>query len=436
MTDDFSPYPYWWDAAPPSRMAAPDILPKAVDAIVIGAGFTGLAAARSLASAGRKTLVLDAEKLGYGASTRNGGMAGSGTRLSIKKLTARYGGDRARRLLLESLEAVDGLETLIKEYAIDCDFVRSGRVLTAWRKRDLAAFARHAEDINALRPNEATVIDADRLRAEEVNSPRYHGGLLLRSHGSLHPAKLYAALLDIAERSGVQLVPETPVTELRRETGHYQVQTPTSEVRAPLVIVATNGYTSSSLPWMARRLLPVPSYIVASEPMPGDQLAAMLPGIRMITEKRGRHSYYRRSPDGTRLVLGARASFGRIPLKLAASRLQRMITDLFPTAAPFRYTHCWTGFVAFTGNFLPFIAEHDGVHYVGGYGGNGVALSHYLGRKAALRALGVDGGATAFAEIAPTTPPQFMLPAELVQRGIEMTIKGWDLADALVKRKG
>ena len=427
--------PYWWDAAPPASDPAPAELPDSVDTAVVGAGFTGLAAARVLAAAGRDTLVLEARRLGSGASTRNGGMAGSGTRQRLGEIASRYGMDRAQRILRESLEAVDSLETMIRELGIECDFARTGRVLAAWRHRDLDGFARHAEDVNALRPGEAQLVDADRLQTEEVASRRYHGGLVLRTHGGLHPAKLHAGLLAATRAAGARFAPQMPVQGIERTRDGFRLRTPAGEVRAGEVIVATNGYTDRAIPWLRRRLLPIPSYVIASEPMPPTELAALIPGGRMIVESRHRYCYYRRSPDGTRLLFGGRASLAEIPLPRAAVRLQRMIADLFPEAAGrLRYSHCWTGFVAFTGSFLPFVARQDGIHYVGGYNGNGVALSQYLGRKAALLALGDPESETAFAGTRPETPTYYLLPGGLIRSGAEAVLRCQDLSDRTARR--
>lgn len=428
--------PYWWEAARPLKLDAPTPFPTSVDIAIVGAGFTGLAAASTLAGAGKDTMVLDSRELGQGASTRNGGMAGSGTRLSLPLLTKRFGQSCAERLLKESFEAVEELESSLVAQGISCDFARTGRVIAAWTSADLEKLSRHAENVNRFRPGEAELVDAGDLRRQEVASTKYCGGIRLRSHGGLHPAKLHSGLLENARANGVRFAPSTPVLGIRNECDGFRLRLNGGSLRARKVLVATNGYTDRSQPWLAKRLLPIPSYLIASEPLPPDRLSELLPGTSMIVETRSRHCYYRRSPDGTRLVFGARASMRPVPLPRAASILRQIIEDLFPdTAHGLRYTHCWTGFVAFSGTQLPLITESKGITYVGAYCGNGVVLSNYLGRKAAFRMLGNPAGETVFAEIPIHAPIAFRLPNNLLQSAAEILIRGRDLVENIQNRR-
>ncbi len=413
--------PWWWNAAPLEEPCPrSEALPESADVVVVGAGFTGLAAARTLARGGRDALVLDAGAPGFGASSRNGGMAGSGLRLSLPRLEARYGKRLARRLLLESLEAVDALEKTIRSLEIDCSFSRCGRVVAAWTREHFERLKRHADDIDDLRPGEAEILDQSRLFEQEVASRRYCGGLLLRTHGGLHPAALHRGVLGAARLAGARVRGETPVLRLNSAAGGWDVETPSGTVRAGKVIVATNGYSDGTVRWWRRHLLPVPSYIVVSEPLPADRLARLLPGKRMIVETHPRHAYFRRTPCDSRLMFGGRASVQPIPLPSAARRLHGMIERLFgPEARGLRYSHCWTGWVAFTASQMPHIVERDGVFHAGGYCGNGVALSNYLGTKAAFRLMNDPQGDTAFAEIPARAPSVFRLPDSWLHAALE-----------------
>ena len=427
---EFDSAPYWWEAAPPEVPSDPPSLPASADVAVIGAGYTGLAAARTLAAAGRDTVVLDALPLGHGASTRNGGMAGGELRLPLPRLEAKFGRCLAARLVREARTSVEALAADISALGIDCDFKLTGRLMAAWTQSHFEDFKRRAEQINSLAPGEATILPRQQMLAEELASRRYFGGMLVRTQGGAHPAKLHRGLLAAARARGARILPQTPVLGFDRRNATLTLRTTRGELRAADLIVATNGYTGSATPWLARRLMPVPSYIIASEPLSEERMRRMIPGARMIVETRARYAYYRRSPDGARLIFGGRASVARIPLPLAKARLKGMVDGLFPEAARgLRYTHCWTGFVAFSGNMLPYVHAHDGVQYVGGYCGSGVAMSSYLGRKAALRVLGDPDGDTAFAEIPVKAPLSFRLSPDVARIGAEALLRCRDIAD-------
>lgn len=163
-------------------------------------------------------------------------------------------------------------------------------------------------------------------------------------------------------------------------------------------MIATNGYTGRGLGWVARRIFRLPSFIVATEPLPAEVIDQVAPGRHMMVESRARHSYFRPSPDGTRILFGGRAALYNMDQRTAAKRLQRTMAEIWPEAAAWRLSHSWRGWTGFTFARIPHVGEHEGAHFAFGYCGNGVALSPWLGRKAALRALGDPAGETAYAK--------------------------------------
>jgi len=386
--------PWWWEAAPPQapREAA---LPPRCDVAVIGAGYTGVSAALTLARAGRDVLVLDAEAPGFGASSRNGGMIGSGHRASLAALGALYGRERARAILREGLASLEFTAGLIEREAIDCDFRRCGRFRAAWRPADYDAMAREAEELGREIGLETAVVP----RAEqhrEVATACYHGGVVYLRHGAVQPAKLHQGLLALARGAGATVLGHTPVTALLRDGKAFQLTTPRGRVTAGAVVLASNGYTGAATPWFRRRLLPVSSYIVATETLPEETVRRLIPGGRMIVETRSRHCYYRASPDGRRILFGARAALRRISPAQAAPRNHRVMAQLFPELATVRLSHSWSGYVCFPRDHMPQIGVRDGIHFALGYSGSGVAMAPYLGHKVALKLLGDRDGRTAF----------------------------------------
>lgn len=386
--------PYWWEAAPRRNEAVTD-LPGQCDVGVVGAGFTGASAALTLSRAGRDVVVLDAEGLGAGASSRNGGMIGSGHRVSLADLEGRYGRETAIAMLREGQAALAYTTGLIESEGIDCGFVRCGRFRAAWTPEHYEAMARDLEAQRKLLGIDVHLVPRSE-QALEVVTERYHGGCIFPQHGGLHPGLLHQGLVERAEAAGARFAGKTPVRRILGERGDFRLETDRGVIRARDVIVATNGYSGTLLPWLRRRIVPMFSYIVASESLPPERLRALIPGGRMIVETRARHCYYRLSPDGTRLIFGGRMALQAITAERAASVALRLILDLFPSLAGLRLTHSWSGRVGMTREQLPHLGLYRGLHYAAGYSGSGVAMAPYLGHKIALRLLGKPEGATAF----------------------------------------
>jgi len=395
--------PYWWDAAPrePPGDAA---LPKRCDVAVVGAGYAGLSAALTLARAGRSVVVLDAETPGYGASSRSGGMIGHGHRLSYTKLIDRFGARKAEALVREGMASLQFLKDLVDGESIGATMQLYGRVRGAWTEADYDTMAR---DADALRRDVGMPIDV-LTKAEvrsEVATDLYVGGLLFRAHGGVHPALLQQGLLARTREAGAQVAGYTPVTGLRRDGKGFALQTTRGRLDAADVVVTTNGYTGRTTPALARRLVAIPSFLIATEDLGESRVRTLIPNGRMIVETRDKHLYYRPSPDGTRIVIGGRAALHPIALDRAAAWLMKELRDLFPSLATARVSHVWTGNVAMTRSDLPGIGRRDGVWHAVGCNGSGVALMPYLGHKVALKLLGQREGDTAFDDIPFTAVP-------------------------------
>ena len=395
--------PYWWDAAP-REPASAVALPKICDVAIIGAGYTGLSAALTLARAGRSVVVLDAMAPGEGASSRSGGMIGHGHRLSYTKLIARFGPQKAADLIREGMASLEFVKSLIAIEEIDAGLQANGRMRGAWTEADFTAMAR---DADALRRDLGMSIDvlskADVRR--EIAADCYQGGLLFHAHGGVHPALFHQGLLRRAREAGVLVVGHTPVTGLMRGANRFNVETARGSIDAGAVVVATNAYTGRTTPDFARRLVAIPSFMIATEPLGLERVRGLIPNGRMIVETREKHLYYRASPDGTRMVLGGRAALHPIALEEAAARLMKELCAIFPALEGSRVSHVWSGNVAMTRSDLPGIGQRDGIWYALGCNGSGVALMPHLGHKLALKILGRPEGRTAFDDIAFTAVP-------------------------------
>jgi glycine/D-amino acid oxidase-like deaminating enzyme len=385
----FKARPWWWEAAePPDRdNALPDHTPVAI----VGGGYAGLSAALTLRRLGHAVTVLDAERIGWGASSRNGGMVSGGLKVASSGLEATYGAEPARRITQAAAASFPFIEETITREGIDCDYVRCGRYVGSWSKGHYDAMARRAEWLAELTGLPTAMIPKARQR-EFLGSDHYHGGMAAAATGSLHPGKYARGLAAAAERAGASLVDGVRVQGVRQEGGGFRLATDRGELRADAVLVATNGYSKDSrgtaLPWLARRLIPLNSYIIATEELPESTIDRLFPGRRMISDSKRVLNYFRPSPDGRRVLWGGRASFRSATAEQSAPTLHGYMTETFPELKPAKITHAWTGHVAFTFDHLPHIGVQDGVHFAAGCQGSGVAMATWLGHNVALKLAG------------------------------------------------
>ncbi|MFO0997299.1 MAG: FAD-binding oxidoreductase [Alphaproteobacteria bacterium] len=395
LTPDFKDTPYWWEAVP--RPTLPETpLPKSVDVAIVGSGYTGLSAALTLARAGRSVLLFEAEDAGHGASTRNSGFIGSALRSTLTSVIEHFGTERASAMGKEAVAAHRYLVSLIQREQISCHFVYCGRLMPAHSPAAYEALARELDLLKKHAGLDGTMVPRAELH-REVGSDIYFGGSLLPLNGSLHPALYHAGLLDRVRSSGAAIHARTPVTSVTRESdGRFTVATPRGTVSARDVILATNGYTARSMPWVRNRMIPVHAGVMVSEPIAPERLRKALPTLRtMIDTKRNPYSS-RPSPDGTRIQFAAARGLLVRDHRAKAREMHAAFSHVFPDLADVRVAYCWTGQMGYTFDSLPHIGMIDGMHYAMGYCGTGVPMSTWLGHKLALRVMGDPEGATAF----------------------------------------
>jgi glycine/D-amino acid oxidase-like deaminating enzyme len=398
--------PYWWEDAPPQSRAAEPVAARA-DVAIVGAGYTGLSAAITLARAGRSVLVFDRMRPGEGASSRNGGMASGNLRPSLEEMTRRFGAARAEAILLEAKAAREDLAQFIASERIDCGFALTGRFTGASSAAHYERLAREADLIRGRLGVEAYAVARAEQRGE-LGTDYYHGGLVRQDIGGLHPAKLVAGMLRLAEASGAVVHGETAVKRIAPEAaGGFRVETARGTLAARDVLMATNGYTDGVDPWLRRRLVPIASAIIATGPISPNLMRTLFPKGYMCGDTRRLHYYYRPSPDGTRILWGGRgASLGEDRAR-AAERLRQAMIDVFPEVADTPISHNWFGHVAMHRDMVPRIFEHQGVHYAAGYCGSGVVWARWAGQKAALKILGRQEGRSALDFRPPRTIPLY-----------------------------
>lgn len=395
---DMAHSPYWWDAAP--RPVSEEVdLPRRVDVAIVGAGFSGLHAALVQARAGKSVMLFEAGPLGYGASTRNGGMVGpSFHKLGVLGMKQAYGEERANAILRQSLGFVEFLDSFLKEEGIECQFRRNGRFRGALRPEHFDTMARQLETLRAACGVEGHMV-AKADQREEIGSDLFHGGIVYNSDGGLHPGLYFDGLVACARAAGVTIAAETPVTGVERVTGGFNISCPRGSVRAEQVAICTNGYTGDLTPQFRRRILPIRTAMIATEALPAEVMDRLFPKDRVTGDSRRIVAYYRRSPDGTRVLFGGRAASTADKPLVNAKLLRRQLVEVFPELESVKISHSWSGLVAYTFDHVPHLGEMDGLYYAMGYCGSGVARASFFGRKLGLKMLGSEEGATPFDDL-------------------------------------
>lgn len=394
---------YWLDDMP-----QPPALPvqplESVDVAIIGSGYTGLHAAIETVRGKRSTMVLDAQDPGWGCSTRNGGQISTSIKPSLEKLTGRFGRERARAIRREGESALDWIEEFITSEALDCDFRRKGRYHAAHTPAHYETLARQADILARDEGVQVHTVSRSEQR-RELGSDGYYGGVVFARHASINPARYHRALLSTAISAGAHVVGHCAVTKIQRQAGSFLLTTEKGSVNARDVIVATNGYTGNLTPWLKRRVIPIGSYMIATEPLPRELVTELFPTDRIASDTCKVIYYYRTSPDGRRVLFGGRVSATETDTQVSGPRLFADMCRIFPQLASYAITHSWMGTVAYTFDELAHTGIHDGVHYAMGYCGSGVSMASYLGKRLGQKVLGLPEGKTAFDGLPHPTRP-------------------------------
>ncbi|MCF3934840.1 FAD-binding oxidoreductase [Acuticoccus sp. M5D2P5] len=379
--------PYWWDFTPPPAIE-PEAVPAKADAVIVGSGYTGLHAALRIARAGRRVVILEKGVLGEGCSTRNGGQISTSIKPGFDTLTKRHGAETARGIVAEGVASRAFVEDFIRAETIDCHFEACGRFHAAATPGAYEHLARIADG------QSVTLVPRERQR-EELGTDAYHGGAVFHRHAAVDPGRYYAGLLAKVREAGATLLPQTPAIAIDDGPNAVTVSTPRGSIKARDVVLATNGYSGALSQWHRRRIIPIGSYIIATEPLEPSLVKRLFPTGRIASDSRRVIYYYRVSPDGRSILFGGRTSAGEVGAKVAGERLRDAMCALFPDLAGARISHAWMGFVAYTFDALAHTGHRGRIHHAMGYCGSGVGMASYLGMKMGLRVIGDPAGETA-----------------------------------------
>jgi len=363
-------------------------LAQRLDGAVIGAGFTGLSAARTLAKRGMKVAVLESETIGWGASSRNGGMVLTGMKLGVNKLISMYGRELTRRMYAASLASIDCVEQIVREEKIDCDFARCGHLEAACKQKHFDDYARQAEVIAREFNHQLRVVQKHEL-SSEIGSTIYYGGMVDEISAGLNPARYVAGLGRAAMKAGAEVHEHAQVGTIERESRQgeagWKIVTSRGALWAREVFVGTSGYTGRATPALQKKIIPIGSFIVTTEVLPEALARELSPRNRMIYDSKNYLYYYRLTPD-RRMLFGGRAAFfpeNDQTVRRSAEILRRGMIDVYPQLRDAKVDYVWGGTLDFAFDIMPHAGQMDGMYYAVGYAGHGVAMATYQGQKMA-----------------------------------------------------
>ncbi|WP_371348015.1 NAD(P)/FAD-dependent oxidoreductase [Ancylobacter sp. IITR112] len=380
-----------WQATSVARPAFGSLASDhAFDVAIIGGGYTGLSTARYLAKSGLSPVVLEAQRIGWGASGRNGGVVSGKFRIGFKDIAARHGIDTARRMHALGMEAIEHVGQLIEELGMEgADYRPSGSLRCAHNPHTLDVLKSEAAWLReTLGDRGVSMLDAGAV-AEETGARGFAGGMLNHHGGVIHPLNFVRGLAAGLKAQGIALFESTPVVRVGREGAGIVAETPAGRITARQLVIATNSYsdlTPATAP-VRKAIIPFRSAMIATEPLAGTPAAGLLSTGRSYTETRRMMRWFRKSGD--RLLYGGRGAFGKTDTESAFAALEKAMRRQFPALAGVKVTHRWSGLVAMTLDSLPHLGRlDDRVVYALGYNGTGVALASGIGRHVAALVAG------------------------------------------------
>lgn len=375
-----------WEATADPASSHPAVAGEVrADVAIIGAGFTGLSAALHIAADGRQAVVLEADRVGWGASGRNGGLVSGKFRIPFHVVAATHGLEEARRLHRTGKQAVATVEELIGEHGIaSAGFSMAGYVTAAHNAQALAAQRTASEWLASALGDTSSGLLTSEETAAETGSATYVGGVLHTAAGGLHPLNYVRGLARAAAARGVRIFEGSAATRVRRDGAEFRVETAQGSVRAPQLILATNAYSArqAATDTLRRRFVPFRSAIIATAPLSDELRRTILPNGRVAADTLRLLRWYRMADN--RLVFGGRGAFGQEDSQPAFARLAADMATTFPALAGVKIDYQWSGLVAMTMDQLPHVGRlEDGVFFAAGYNGTGVAMSSLMGRHLA-----------------------------------------------------
>ena len=400
---------FWSIDGPASKSYLDKPLPDRTDVVVIGAGFTGTSGALQLAKGGARVTLLEAQSVGWGASSRNGGQALSCLHHTLHSLIKVHGREQARAMFLAATLAADAVEQIVRDENIACDYVRCGNIEAASKPAHFDEFKKEQEILRELAGYEVQILSKGEM-SPELDSTAYHGLMINPRSGSVQPAKFVNGMALAAERAGADIHEGTHVLSIERignipahDGSRFIVRTDRGSIATREILLAANAWVGKIVPQFRHRVIPVESFVIATEPLPNDLAQRLIPHNRVVYDTRNVLAYYRLSPDG-RMVWGGEGTFVGVNPRANINTLRRGMIKVFPELVDFKIDYYWSGTLGLTLDENSHAGQVDGMWYSMCYVGHGVTLGTYLGQQMANGILGKTSN-NPFADLQiPTVP--------------------------------
>ena len=374
-------YPYWWEDYKPYHFQNCSINNQTYDLVIIGAGYTGICAAQESVSKNLKTLLIDQNALGEGASTRSAGMVSGGLNFGKKvDLFKEYGDQMAVDFIKESIDSYRFLEDRVNGYHSEVKFQKTGRLVLAHSKKKLEALRKKIDLLNRL-----TNLKLDFLNNidHEISNDYYKGGMLVHDAASIHPSLFYKFLLDKALNCKLDIFSPCKLLSHKKIENYHIVNTTEGIVKTKFLLFATNGYSEKEIGKENYNIIGVPSYIAVTNEIGTEAISKVMPKLRMYSDTKNDLFYFRPTPDHKRLLFGAFPvwAYQKESSRFVESFFYKNISRILPSLNNFKINYIWGGKVGVTFNTLPHVKNEKNKLYVFGCNGSGVALMPYLGYK-------------------------------------------------------
>tara|TARA_B100000767_G_C19771653_1_gene540379 strand:- start:1465 stop:2742 length:1278 start_codon:yes stop_codon:yes gene_type:complete len=381
---------YWHDTAqqlsdPPQKNAS-----GRYDVVIIGAGFTGLGAARKLAKEGLRIAVFDSGEIGAGGSGRNGGHLNNGISHDFATAEKQLGTERASQIYKAYDQGIETLERIILEENINCDFRRSGKLKLASKETHFQSISSNYERLMNGPDPDVKLLSKKDLECE-IGSDSFFGGMLQPKSASMHMGKFVIGLAEAAKRHGAEIYTNKKITGWTKKQSGWCIKTNSEIIESEAILLATGAYTPMRFNWWRRRMISVGSFITATRPLSDQEVNSIMPGRRNCVTSLNVGNYFRISPDN-RLIFGGRARFTANANATSDIQtkdiLQESLLDIFPQMSGVSLDYMWGGLVGISKDRFPRAGEHKGIHYVMGYSGHGAQIASHMGEIMADKIMG------------------------------------------------
>ncbi|MBB6454717.1 gamma-glutamylputrescine oxidase [Salirhabdus euzebyi] len=376
-----------WEATANERRKRPSLEgDQQCDVVIIGGGYSGLSTSYFLQQKGSKTIVLEKDLVGSGASGRNGGEVLTGYMGSASSLIKKKGVEAARKMYQLSLDSIDLIETIIESNNIDCAFTRNGSLLAAYRPSDIEGMKKEQEVLERNFNHKVKVIEPHDMQTE-LKTTFYHGGRIDEKSAHFHPLNYALGLAEAAEKFGSTIYENSEALKVERDANNkVVVTTKNGRVIADEIVIVTNGYSGDLNKKIKRTIVPVESIMIATETLSKELVEDLIKNNRAVSDTKNLLYYFRRTSDNRMAFGGSGRSANKKDQLQLFEKLRDGMVSVFPELKDAKIEYQWGGKVAITKERLPYIGQlDDGTYFAYGYAGHGAAMSTLMGQLLARR---------------------------------------------------